>query len=199
MAVDAHPDYLRELHAAEPHLAVARVGTDLPFARGAFDSVSALDVLEHVADEAGTLGELHRVLRPGGLLVLTVPARHAFSVLDPDDAKLRAPRLHRAVYQRRFGRPEYERRFVDAANGLRGDMAWDRPEHTNYRAADLLAALTAVGFEPTARDGAGLFWRLLQVPALLLPGRLARMLDAPQRLDARLFHRANLFLTATRR
>jgi hypothetical protein len=39
----------------------------------------------------------------------------------------------------------------------------------------------------------------VQVPALLLPRRLARLLDAPQRLDARLFHRANLFLTATRR
>lgn len=199
VAVDAHPDYLRRLRAAEPHLPLARVATALPFATGAFDSVSALDVLEHVADEAGTLAELHRILRPGGLLVLTVPGRHAFSVLDPDDAKLTIPRLHRAVYQRRFGRAEYERRFVDATDGLRGDMAWDRPEHTNYRAADLLGALTAAGFEPTARDGAGLYWRLLQVPALLLPGRLSRLLDAPQRLDARLFHRANLFLTATRR
>src|SRR6185437_9149077 len=103
--------------------------------------------------------------------------------------KLKLPRLHRLVYERRFGRAEYERRFVDAANGLRGDMAWDRPEHTNYRATDLLDALTAAGFVPTARNGAGLYWRLLQVPALLLPGRLARLLDGPQRLDARLFHR----------
>jgi SAM-dependent methyltransferase/UDP-N-acetylglucosamine transferase subunit ALG13 len=199
VAVDAHPDYLRELRAAEPHLALARVASALPFEDGAFDSASALDVLEHVADEAGTLAELRRVLRPGGLLVLTVPARHALSVLDPDDAKLKLPRLHRAVYQRRFGWAEYERRFVDTADGLRGDMAWDRPEHTNYRATDLLGALTAAGFEPIARDGAGLYWRLLQVPALLLPGRLSRLLDAPQRLDARLFHQANLFLTATRR
>jgi hypothetical protein len=130
--------------------------------------------------------------------VLTVPARHAFSALDPDDAKLTHPRLHRAVYQRRFGRAEYERRFVDAADGLRGDMAWNRPEHTNYRADDLLAALAAAGFVPTTRDGAGLFWRLFQVPALVLPGRLGRVLDAPQRVDARLFHRANLFVTATR-
>jgi SAM-dependent methyltransferase len=198
VAVDPHPDYLRALRTAEPDVALARVATELPFATGAFDSVSALDVLEHVADEARTLAELHRVLRPGGLLVLTVPGRHAFSVLDPDNAKLRLPRLHRAVYQRRFGPAEYDRRFVDAANGLRGDMAWDRPEHTNYRAADLLDALAGAGFVPTVRDGAGLYWRLLQVPALLLPGRLARLLDAPQRLDARLFHRANLFLTATR-
>jgi len=198
VAVDAHPDYLRRLRTAERSMALARVGTALPFATGAFDSVSVMDVLEHVADETGTLVELHRVLRPGGLLVLTVPARHVFSALDPDDAKLTHPRLHRAVYERRFGRDEYERRFVDATDGLRGDMAWNRLAHTNYRAADLLVALTAAGFVPTARDGAGLFWRLLQIPALLLPGRLAGALDAPQRLDARLFHRANLFLTATR-
>ncbi len=198
IAADPHPDYLRSLRATEPDLPLARVGTGLPFATGTLDSASALDVLEHVADEAGTLAELHRVLRPGGLLVLSVPARHAFSGLDPDNAKLVHPRLHRAVYQRRFGRAEYGQRFVDAGNGLRGDMAWDRPEHTNYRAGDLLAALAAAGFVPTARDGAGFYWRLLQVPALLLPARVARLLDAPQRLDARLFHRANLFVTATR-
>ncbi|HEV7654760.1 MAG TPA: methyltransferase domain-containing protein [Mycobacteriales bacterium] len=198
VAVDAHPDYLRVLRSSDPELALARVATALPFADGAFGSVSALDVLEHVADEPGTLAELHRVLRPGGLLVLTVPARHAFSVLDPDDAKLTRPRLHRAVYQRRFGRAEYERRFVDAADGLRGDMAWTRSEHTNYRAEDLFGALATAGFVPAARDGAGFYWRLLQVPALLLPARLAKVLDAPQRLDARLFRRANLFLTATR-
>jgi SAM-dependent methyltransferase/UDP-N-acetylglucosamine transferase subunit ALG13 len=198
VAADPHPDYLRAVRATEPDLPLVRVGTRLPFGTGTLDSASALDVLEHVADEAGTLAELHRVLRPGGLLVLTVPARHAFSALDPDNAKLTHPRLHRAVYQRRFGPAEYERRFVDASNGLRGDMAWNRSEHTNYRPADLLAALTAAGFEPTARDGAGLCWRLLQVPALLLPARMARVLDAPQRLDARLFHRANLFVTATR-
>ncbi|HST66786.1 MAG TPA: methyltransferase domain-containing protein [Mycobacteriales bacterium] len=198
VAADPHPDYLRALRRTEPELPLVRVGTALPFATGSLDSASALDVLEHVADEAATLAELHRVLRPGGLLVLSVPARHAFSALDPDNAKLTHPRLHRAVYLRRFGRAEYERRFVDAGNGLRGDMAWNRSEHTNYRPADLLALLTAAGFVPTARDGAGLYWRLLQVPALLLPAPLARLLDGPQRLDARLFRRANLFLTATR-
>src|SRR5699024_9492962 len=113
VGADAHPDYLCALRTAAPDLALARVSTALPFAPGAFESVSVLDVLEHVADEAGTLAELHRVLRPGGLLVLTVPARHAFSVLDPDNAKLTIPHLHRMVYQRRFGPAEYDRRFVD--------------------------------------------------------------------------------------
>jgi SAM-dependent methyltransferase len=45
----------------------------LPFADGAFDLAVALDVLEHVGDDAFALRELARVVRPGGRLVLTVP------------------------------------------------------------------------------------------------------------------------------
>jgi len=48
--------------------------TRLPFADGSFDLVTALDALEHFADDAAALRELHRVCRPGGSLLLTVPA-----------------------------------------------------------------------------------------------------------------------------
>lgn len=46
----------------------------LPFGAGVFDAVFACDVLEHVADETAALGELRRVAKPEGRLVLTVPA-----------------------------------------------------------------------------------------------------------------------------
>ena len=39
----------------------------------AFDRVIAAEVLEHVPDDAGVLAELVRVLRPGGLMAVTVP------------------------------------------------------------------------------------------------------------------------------
>lgn len=45
----------------------------LPFADAAFDLAVALDVLEHVGDDARALRELARVVRPGGRLVLSVP------------------------------------------------------------------------------------------------------------------------------
>jgi SAM-dependent methyltransferase len=49
----------------------------LPFASASFDLVVGLDVLEHLADDAAALGEMHRVGRPGATLVLTVPAFRA--------------------------------------------------------------------------------------------------------------------------
>jgi len=56
---------------------------DLPFADDEFDKVLFEDTLEHVDDEKGTIAEISRVLRPGGLLVLTVPHRF-FDSLDPN-------------------------------------------------------------------------------------------------------------------
>lgn len=47
---------------------------DIPFEDGSFDVVTLLDVLEHVDDDAGALDTVSRLLRPGGILLCTVPA-----------------------------------------------------------------------------------------------------------------------------
>lgn len=49
-------------------------GHPLPFKDGTFDVVAALDVLEHIEDDGEALKEWIRVLKPGGSLLLTVPA-----------------------------------------------------------------------------------------------------------------------------
>lgn len=46
----------------------------VPFRDGVFDAVTVLDVLEHCDDDSRALAEIARVLTPGGLLVVTVPA-----------------------------------------------------------------------------------------------------------------------------
>lgn len=46
---------------------------NLPFGNGEFDCVVSIDVLEHLNDDQRFLGELRRVLRPGGRAVVTVP------------------------------------------------------------------------------------------------------------------------------
>jgi SAM-dependent methyltransferase len=47
--------------------------TRLPFPDGSFDRIIAAEVLEHIPDDEAAIGELSRVLRPGGSLAVTVP------------------------------------------------------------------------------------------------------------------------------
>jgi SAM-dependent methyltransferase len=47
---------------------------DLGMAPGSVGAAGMFDVLEHIEDEAGALQQVHALLRPGGLLFLTVPA-----------------------------------------------------------------------------------------------------------------------------
>jgi 2-polyprenyl-3-methyl-5-hydroxy-6-metoxy-1,4-benzoquinol methylase len=46
----------------------------LPFPDGAFDRVIAAEMLEHVTEDGAAMHELARLLRPGGILAVTVPA-----------------------------------------------------------------------------------------------------------------------------
>ncbi len=46
----------------------------LPFKNELFDLVLALDVIEHMDDEISAVREINRVLKPGGRLIITVPA-----------------------------------------------------------------------------------------------------------------------------
>jgi ubiquinone/menaquinone biosynthesis C-methylase UbiE len=48
--------------------------TKIPLPAAAVDCVTVLDVLEHIDDHQAAVREIHRVLRPGGCVVATVPA-----------------------------------------------------------------------------------------------------------------------------
>lgn len=55
----------------------------LPFPDASFDKVLAAEVVEHLADDVAGVGELTRVLRPGGRLVVTVPHANYPLAWDP--------------------------------------------------------------------------------------------------------------------
>jgi SAM-dependent methyltransferase len=59
----------------------------LPFDDSSFDLVTALDVIEHLDDDAVALREMRRVLRPGGQVLVTVPA-HRFMWGDQDEVNM---------------------------------------------------------------------------------------------------------------
>jgi dolichyl-phosphate beta-glucosyltransferase len=75
---------------------VRAAGDTLPFDGASFGSAVALDVLEHHARPERILSEVNRVLRPGGTLVVTVPAfQWMWSYAD-----------HVLGHYRRYTRPE---------------------------------------------------------------------------------------------
>ena len=58
-----------------PRLARASVG-EIPFRDGSFDVVTSFDVLYHlnVDDDRAAISEIHRVLKPGGIALIRLPA-----------------------------------------------------------------------------------------------------------------------------
>ena len=76
--VDLDPRVLLEARGRHAHRhLLAGDATRLPFAAGAFATVVANSVLEHIPDVDGALGECRRVLAPRGRLLITAPS-HAF-------------------------------------------------------------------------------------------------------------------------
>jgi SAM-dependent methyltransferase len=76
---------------------------ELPFERE-FDIAGAFDVLEHLDDDEAVLREMHRVIRPGGGLIITVP-QHQWLWSEVDDF---------SHHRRRYARAELERRIKAA-------------------------------------------------------------------------------------
>lgn len=68
-------------------------GQALPFADGSFDILMGLDVFEHIPEDRTAFAEAFRVLRPGGILVLSVPAFRA--LWGPHDVALHHKRRYR--------------------------------------------------------------------------------------------------------
>lgn len=70
----------------------------LPFARSSFDVVAAFDVIEHCEPEQDAVGEITRVLRPGGVLLMSVPAYNwAWTAFDDENGHHRRYTRARAV------------------------------------------------------------------------------------------------------
>ncbi len=75
--------------------------TDLSFEDESFDAVISSDVLEHIPDYQAALENFHRVLAPGGDLVLTVP------FLDASQESLRRAEIDENGEIRHLVEPEY--------------------------------------------------------------------------------------------
>ncbi len=110
--VEYDPGAARRAAAKAGALVAAGTVNALPFGDGRFEALCSLDVLCHRAvDQAAALAEFRRVLRPGGLLLLNLPAHEWLR--SAHDARVHTARR----YSRRTARAALEGagfRAVDA-------------------------------------------------------------------------------------
>src|SRR3954453_12444636 len=85
------------------------------FERNAYDLVALLDVLEHVPDDIGSLRAIHRRLKPGGALMLTVPANPGMGRAH-DVARHPFRRYTRAALARLFEQAGFEVQLLSHFN-----------------------------------------------------------------------------------
>lgn len=81
--IDAAPELIEaaRTHAGQAGLAIRYVAGEVSALEGQFDLVTALEVVEHVANPADFVSALADRLAPGGLLVMSTPARTGWSRL----------------------------------------------------------------------------------------------------------------------
>jgi ubiquinone/menaquinone biosynthesis C-methylase UbiE len=75
IAMDDHKESLEILERRIPRESVVSGScTSIPFPEDSFEIVTALDVVEHIPNDHLAVKEMTRVLKPGGIMVITVPA-----------------------------------------------------------------------------------------------------------------------------
>jgi ubiquinone/menaquinone biosynthesis C-methylase UbiE len=174
-AMDYNPDYCRiaALRARRHQLTlpiVVAAGEHLPYADAAFDLVICMDVLEHVADAEAVLMEIYRVLKPGGLVITTVPNRRAF----------RDPHYHLPLINW-LPRPVAEAIIARTGHTKSGGLLQDRQELSElntYTWGAFRNVALDLGFK--VRDQ--VYWRITQGEVRQLSGWRRTALDLLMKL-----------------
>jgi SAM-dependent methyltransferase len=148
----------------------------LPIADATIDRIFLLDVLEHMGPSTRpvALAEMRRVLKPDGLIVVTVPYRGLLHWTDVENVRMNFPRLHRAVFSLVRGRAFYDERYGD--NRL-VNFSSDAVEHHHYQEAELVDVLASAGFAAADRR----FFGVLSV----VPWALIMLVEAVRRKAVR--------------
>ncbi len=124
LVLDDHEEALRILRTRfQPEQILGLAGDQVPLPDRSLEYVTALDVLEHVPDDAAVVRGFQRLLKPGGLAVVTVPAGMALWS-DWDVALHHYRRYDRAQLRALFPAAAWELVYVNYTNFLVYPVVW---------------------------------------------------------------------------
>jgi SAM-dependent methyltransferase len=160
--IDLNPAYA----SAPPNLRervrfVCGDATALPFDDESFEAITMFDLLEHVPDDGKAIAEALRVLRPGGILLVSTPNEHwrfpyyrIMKPLCPSEEEMFAAWGH---VRRGYSLADLERliplafaghaTFISPLTVIAHDIAFSKlPEGVRHRLCALIAPLTRLGY-----------------------------------------------------
>ncbi len=153
-------------------------GDQLPFPDASFDLIALLDTVEHIPDEFGVFAECRRVLKPGGKLMVTVPAlMWLWSYNDEIND-----------HQRRYTAPELREKLTTSGFQI------NRLSYNNFFLFPMVAALRLLRPEKPELDSPHLTEaeEVYQVEMEAIPEPANTILHAVGWLEAALLQRTNL-------
>lgn len=121
-STDVSPEAVEQLRERAPGRVLEADLTSLPFEDGRFDAAVLGEVLEHIESDRGALAEVARVLRPQGVLALSVPA----------NPRLYGPSDVWAGHVRRYTRPELLEACSAAGFTVHRCLGWGFPVSRLY-------------------------------------------------------------------
>ena len=122
--LDDHEESLRLLRSRFPEdRVISLAGDRVPLPDGSLEYVTALDVLEHVPDDVAVVRGFHRLLKPGGVALVTVPASMALWS-DWDVALHHFRRYSRGQLEALFPASEWEIVHSNYTNVLAFPAVW---------------------------------------------------------------------------
>jgi SAM-dependent methyltransferase len=168
----------------------------IPFDDDTFSSISIVGVVEHVVDQTRLLKDLHRVLAPGGMILIAVPGKHFFSWLDMGNWKFTFPKLHEWYIVRKKGRDYFKNHFSENPNGLYGDVEKEKFWHEHFSKNSLQELTEQCGFLVEDVDGFGFFNRVLANVAYFAPKFMTKYFTRLIDIDARYFSATEIWVLA---
>jgi SAM-dependent methyltransferase len=140
VGVERDPEHLRGARERYAWITVLEGdATDLPVPDGVADAVTMLDIVEHVDRPEAAIAEARRVVRDGGVIVVSVPHRGLLHRLD-------ALNVYAALRRRRPDWPQLEEATESGGH-----------EHRHFRVSELEALLRPhFDVDRVARTGLGL-------------------------------------------